>query len=193
MTLSIQFDQTSIVFGDKPQLAFPLMDKGLSRDDIRQQTGQIMGVHDCSLDVNDGEILVLMGLSGSGKSTLLRAVNGLNPVARGTVRVWDGQKLAAVNLHDKPALMALRRHQVAMVFQQFALLPWRTVRENVGFGLELAGIAQPERQKRIDAQLELVGLSEWESFQSVGIIWRDAAAGRAGAGLCDRGAYSVDG
>ena len=165
MTLSIQFDQTSIVFGDKPELAFPLMDQGLSRDDIRQQTGQIMGVHDCSLDVNDGEILVLMGLSGSGKSTLLRAVNGLNPVARGTVRVWDGQKLAAVNLHDKPALMALRRHQVAMVFQQFALLPWRTVRENVGFGLELAGIALPERQKRIDAQLELVGLSEWESFK----------------------------
>ena len=82
---AVVFDNVSIVFGDRPDRALPLMDQGFSRAEVQAQTAQILGVHDCSLTVASGEILVLMGLSGSGKSTLLRAVNGLNPVVRGEV------------------------------------------------------------------------------------------------------------
>ena len=75
MSNAIEFDRVSIVFGDHPDRALPLMDKGQTRSEIQASTSQILGVHDCSLNVAQGEILVLMGLSGSGKSTLLRGVN----------------------------------------------------------------------------------------------------------------------
>ncbi|MEL7091972.1 MAG: ATP-binding cassette domain-containing protein, partial [Pseudomonadota bacterium] len=78
---AVIFDNVSIVFGKQPKQALPLMDQGQSRSEVQAETGQVLGVHDCSLTVEKGEILVLMGLSGSGKSTLLRAVNALNPVA----------------------------------------------------------------------------------------------------------------
>ena len=86
---AVSFENVSIVFGDNPETALPLMDEGLERGEIQQKTGQVLGVHNCTLAVEPGEILVLMGLSGSGKSTLLRAVNGLNPVARGRVVVAE--------------------------------------------------------------------------------------------------------
>ena len=157
----VEFDNVSIVFGDKPQSALPLMDQMQDRAEIQEETGQVLGVHDCSLTVSEGEILVLMGLSGSGKSTLLRAVNGLNPVVRGSVRVWDGSEHVDVT-HAKPAdLRRIRQTRVAMVFQQFGLLPWRTVRENVGLGLELAGQSPAERRDAVETQLELVGLANW--------------------------------
>ncbi len=105
-----------------------------------------------------------MGLSGSGKSTLLRAVNGLNPVTRGRcwcmmarpTSMWPvaGQKLRG-----------LRTGRIAMVFQQFGLLPWRTVAENVGFGLELAGVPRADRDGRVAEQLSLVHLEEWGDRQ----------------------------
>ena len=101
---AVIFDRVSIVFGDKPELALPLMDQGMSRADIQTQTGQILGVHDCSLTVAEGEILVLMGLSGSGKSTLLRGVNALNPVVRGEVLVSDGSRMVSVTKADAPTL-----------------------------------------------------------------------------------------
>lgn len=157
----VEFDNVSIVFGDKPESALPLMDAGQDRAQIQRDTGQVLGVHDCSLEVAEGEILVLMGLSGSGKSTLLRAVNGLNPVARGCVRVHDGTRLVDVTHTNADALRTIRLRHVAMVFQQFGLLPWRTVRENVGLGLELGGLSKAERNERVDAQLELVGLTDW--------------------------------
>ncbi len=161
MTNAVEFDSVSIVFGDAPQRALPLMDQGKSRAEVQAATGQILGVHDCSLTVAEGEILVLMGLSGSGKSTLLRGVNALNPVVRGEVRVLDGDRMVSVTKADPATLRRLRANRVAMVFQQFGLLPWRTVRENVGLGLELAGIPPAERLPRVDRQLELVNLSQW--------------------------------
>jgi len=161
MTNAVEFDNVSIVFGDHPEQALPLMDAGGERGDIQAETGQVLGVHDCSLSVAQGEIVVLMGLSGSGKSTLLRAVNALNPVTRGEVRVHDGRELISVTRADAKTLRRLRLDHVAMVFQQFGLLPWRTVRENVGLGLELAGRPLRERAERVDAQLALVGLSDW--------------------------------
>ncbi|SNR25872.1 choline ABC transporter ATP-binding protein [Paracoccus sediminis] len=158
---AVEFDRVSIVFGDHPEAALPLMDQGKERAEIRTATGQVLGVHDCSLNVRQGEILVLMGLSGSGKSTLLRAVNALNDVCRGEVRVWDGGKMISVSGAGKRALRDIRLRHVAMVFQQFGLLPWRTVRENVGLGLELAGMPVADRKARVDRQLETVGLADW--------------------------------
>lgn len=159
--IAVDFDRVSIVFGEHPDRALPLMDEGLSRAEIQARTGQVLGVHDCSLQVAEGEILVLMGLSGSGKSTLLRAVNALNPVVRGAVTVRTEKGAVDVTHADPGALLRVRRHEVAMVFQQFGLLPWRTVRDNVGLGLELAGLPRAERERRIDAQLALVNLSDW--------------------------------
>ncbi len=161
MTKAVEFDAVSIVFGDNPKAALPLMDQGQDRTEVQEATGQILGVHDCTLDVEEGEILVLMGLSGSGKSTLLRAVNGLNPVARGEVRVNDGNAMVDVTSASPATLRHLRQHRVAMVFQAFGLLPWRTVSENVGLGLELAGLSRSERATKVMRQLELVGLADW--------------------------------
>ncbi len=158
---AVEFDKVSIVFGDHPERALPLMDRGLTRSEIQTQTGQILGVHDCSLTVGEGEILVLMGLSGSGKSTLLRGVNALNPVVRGEVRVLDGEKMVSVTKAGKDTLRHLRLNRIAMVFQQFGLLPWRTVRDNVGLGLELAGQSPDQRRPAVEDQLKLVNLSQW--------------------------------
>src|SRR3546814_9190793 len=108
-----------------------------------------------------------MGLSGARKSTLLRAVNGLNKVTRGKVRVRDGSGregggMGDVASCDAGALRRLRMNRVAMVFQQFALLPWRTVAENVGLGLELRGMGKAERETIVEEKLALVGLSQWK-------------------------------
>ena len=161
MSTAVQFDNVSIVFGSHPEKALPLMDDGKDRGTVQTETGQVLGVHNCSLDVATGEILVLMGLSGSGKSTLLRAVNGLNPVVRGAVHVNDGQNMVDITHADKQTLRRMRLSQIAMVFQQFGLLPWRTVRENVQLGLELGGMDKAERDAKVEQQLELVGLSQW--------------------------------
>jgi glycine betaine/proline transport system ATP-binding protein len=158
----IEFDRVSIVFGAEPERAMPLLDAGQSRAGVQAATGQILGVHDCSLSVAEGEISVLMGLSGSGKSTLLRAVNGLNPVTRGAVRV-RGQAGGMTDVVScSPArLRALRRGTVSMVFQQFALLPWRSVIENVALGLELGGMARTARLAKAREVLATVGLETW--------------------------------
>jgi glycine betaine/proline transport system ATP-binding protein len=162
MSTMIEFDKVSIVFGDSPDKALPLMDRGQSRPEIQKATGQILGVHDCTLTVAQGEISVLMGLSGSGKSTLLRAVNGLNPVSRGRmlVRGAKGEMVDVVTC-DPEHLRALRRGAVSMVFQQFALLPWRSVVENVALGLELAGEPKEKRLAKAREVLATVNLQDW--------------------------------
>jgi glycine betaine/proline transport system ATP-binding protein len=137
------------------------LDAGGTRSDIQTKFGVIVGVADANLTVAQGEISVLMGLSGSGKSTLLRAANGLNPVTRGHVRVRSGESDVDVATCDTRELRQVRRERVAMVFQQFGLLPWRTVRENVGLGLELRGESAAARTPVVDEKLELVGLSQW--------------------------------
>jgi len=141
--------------------ALAALDAGGTRTDIQEKYGVIVGVAGASLSVARGEISVLMGLSGSGKSTLLRAANGLNTVTRGHVLVSDGESTIDVATCDTAQMRGLRRARVAMVFQQFGLLPWRTVRENVGFGLELRGEGVAQRKAVVDEKLELVGLSQW--------------------------------
>ncbi|MCI5073878.1 choline ABC transporter ATP-binding protein [Oricola sp.] len=161
MKHAVVFENVSIVFGDLPHVALPMMDAGKDRAEIQQETGQVLGVHDCQLSVEAGEILVLMGLSGSGKSTLLRAVNGLNPVVRGRVVVDGGGGPVDVTHAGGAALRRVRRECISMVFQQFGLLPWRNVLDNVAFGLELSGLSRDEREKRAREQLKLVGLTDW--------------------------------
>jgi glycine betaine/proline transport system ATP-binding protein len=167
--MALEFRKVDILFPASPgrggrrrvAAALDLSDKGSTRSEIADQTGVIVGVSDASLAVGEGEICVLMGLSGSGKSTLLRAANGLNQVTRGEILVRDGEAMVDVGACGPATLRRLRRLRVAMVFQQFGLLPWRTVRENVGLGLELRGVSRAERRAVADEKLCLVGLSQW--------------------------------
>jgi glycine betaine/proline transport system ATP-binding protein len=161
VSIAVEFRNVDIMFGNDTREAVALLDAGKDRADILAKTGSVLGCAGASLVVKEGEISVLMGLSGSGKSTLLRAVNGLNKVTRGSVLVRDGDTMIDVVTCNEATLRHLRQGQVAMVFQQFALLPWRTVAENVGFGLELAGVPDDERKQRVDKQLRLVGLDQW--------------------------------
>jgi glycine betaine/proline transport system ATP-binding protein len=158
---AVAFDAVDIVFGGEPARALPLMDRGRSREEILEATGQILGVTNASLEVERGHICVLMGLSGSGKSTLLRAVNGLNRVARGRVLVADGERDVDVGRCDRATLRHLRTTRIAMVFQQFGLLPWRTVADNVGFGLEVKGVPRQQRDRVVQEKLALVHLDAW--------------------------------
>ena len=161
MKPAVEFRDVDIIFGEEKARALAMIDSGATRQEILEKTGTVLGCAGANLTVNEGEISVLMGLSGSGKSTLLRAVNGLNRVARGSVVVHDGDWSADVVSCGDDQLRKIRRECVAMVFQQFALLPWRTVAENVGFGLELSGVPEAERKQRVERQLKLVGLDQW--------------------------------
>src|ERR1700683_3958184 len=143
------------------QQALAALDAGGTRAEITQKSGVVVGMAGANLKVERGEISVLMGLSGTGKSTLLRAANGIAAVTRGRVLVDDGASIVDVAKCDAATLRRVRRRCIAMVFQQFALLPWRSVRDNVGLGLELRGEPAAERRRIIDEQLELVGLSQW--------------------------------
>lgn len=158
----VEFQNVDIIFGKDPGPAIKLLDQGKNRDEILEQTGNVLGVADASIAIDEGEICVLMGLSGSGKSTLVRAVNGLNKVTRGQVLVHDGENIIDVANCDAATLRRLRMNHIAMVFQQFALLPWRTVEENVGLGLELRGMSQDERRAIVAEKLKLVGLDRWK-------------------------------
>ncbi len=166
---ALEFQHVDILFtrlqGRKARhalrLALESLDRGGTRAQIAEQFDVVLGVADANLKVQHGEICVLMGLSGSGKSTLLRAANGLNPVTRGHVLLRDGDAQADVATCTAANLRGLRRKRIAMVFQQFGLLPWRTVRDNVGFGLELRGESAAQRARVVDEKLELVGLSSW--------------------------------
>jgi len=158
---AIKFENVDIVFGPTPQQALPLIDQGKTRDEILKSTGQVLGCAGVSLNVERGEICVLMGLSGSGKSTLMRSVNGLNPIARGRVLVTTADGEVDIAACSAATLRKIRRDHCSMVFQQFALLPWRTVRENVAFGLEIRGVAADEIERIVTEKLEIVGLTQW--------------------------------
>ena len=158
---AVEFRNVDILFGRQRSEALRLLDQGADRQAILEQTGCVLGVADASIAIDEGEICVLMGLSGSGKSTLLRCVNRLNQPTRGEVLVSDPAGEVDIARCSKRALRRLRRSRIAMVFQQFALLPWRTVAENVGFGLELRGMSSQERNTVVAEKLKLVGLDQW--------------------------------
>jgi len=158
---SLSINNVSVIFGDNASEALEAADNGAARDEITNQYGCVLGTHNCSLDIHDGETLVLMGLSGSGKSTLLRTLNRLNNISRGEIWVRHEEKEIEVAHASSADLRILRTEMISMVFQQFSLLPWRTVSDNVGFGLEIVGVTKSKRQKIVAEQLALVGLENW--------------------------------
>jgi glycine betaine/proline transport system ATP-binding protein len=157
----VEFRKVDIIFGAKRKEALALLDAGAARERILADTGCVLGAADINLAVKRGEICVLMGLSGSGKSTVLRAVNRLNQVSRGDVLVSHDGAQVNVATCSEAMLREVRSRTVSMVFQQFGLLPWRTVRENAGFGLGLRGMKPAERDRIVAEKLEMVGLSRW--------------------------------
>ena len=157
----IELTDVDIIFGDKQEEPLRLLDQGATREEILEKTDAVVGVCGASIKVRCGEICVLMGLSGSGKSTLLRAVNGLNQVSRGQVLLnHKGEQVDLAKVQANK-MREIRMYRISMVFQQFALMPWRTVSENVGFGLELRGMSPKDRKSVIDEKLEMVGLTQW--------------------------------
>ncbi|MCR9818186.1 choline ABC transporter ATP-binding protein [Vibrio parahaemolyticus] len=160
---AITIENLDVVFGQQQSQALALLDQGKSRQEIIDETGQVVGVDNVSLSVKRGEICVLMGLSGSGKSSLLRTVNGLNEISRGSLKIQDGDDMVELANCNEQTLRHLRTHRVSMVFQKFALMPWLTVLDNVAFGLEMQGIGKADRRAKACEQLEMVGLSEWEN------------------------------
>ncbi len=145
------------VFGEKPEKAMSQLRSGKSKKEIHKDTGCTIGVDGASFEIMDGEIFVIMGLSGSGKSTLLRLLNRLIEPTSGTIAV-DGRDITKMS---KGELIDLRRRDMSMVFQSFALLPNRTVLNNAAFGLEVAGMAEAERHERAMQALTAVGLEPY--------------------------------
>ncbi len=154
MTQKIVVEDVYKIFGPRPDQAKQLIEQGLSKDEIFAQTSATVGVQRASFGIEEGEIFVVMGLSGSGKSTMVRMLNRLIDPTYGAVKI-DGNDITKMSTED---LIQLRRRDMSMVFQSFALMPHQTVIENAGFGLELAGVDKAERDQRALAALEQVGL-----------------------------------
>ncbi|WP_231880860.1 glycine betaine/L-proline ABC transporter ATP-binding protein [Brachybacterium sp. sponge] len=148
------------VFGRRPERGVRELRSGRSREDLRAQ-GLTAAVIDASFSVDPGEIFVVMGLSGSGKSTLIRMVNGLLPATDGELRIGEEvlSKMSPAQVRD------VRRRRISMVFQNFALLPHRTVGENAAYGLEISGMNRSDREKKAKKALEMVGLKGWDGYR----------------------------
>ncbi len=145
------------VFGHEPQKALALRRSGRSKEEIYEETGQTLALYDVSFEVMPGEIFVLMGLSGSGKSTLLRCINRIVEPTEGRILI-DGEDVVRM---DQEELRETRRRKLGMIFQNFALLPHRSVLDNVVFGLEVQGIPEDERYQKGKEMLQVVGLGDY--------------------------------
>ena len=154
----IEVNNLTKIYGSNTDRAMQMLRNGSSNQEIREKTKQVVGVREASFCVEQGESFVIMGLSGSGKSTLLRCINRLIKATDGKIMI-DGED---VNHMSSRSLEKLRQEKMAMVFQRFALLPHRTILENIGYGLEVRGVSRPGRNEKALRALELVGLKGWE-------------------------------
>ncbi|WP_309122148.1 glycine betaine/L-proline ABC transporter ATP-binding protein ProV [Paenibacillus sp.] len=154
----IEAKQVTKIFGNDPKRALPLLKQGWSKEKILAETELTVGVNRVDFSIEPGEIFVIMGLSGSGKSTLVRLLNRLIEPTDGQVLI-NGKDIVKA---DAEQLRDIRRKQISMVFQKFALFPHRTVLENVEYGLEVQGEPKKQRREKAMQALELVGLSGWE-------------------------------
>lgn len=150
----IKVEKLTKIFGKRPKQAVRHLEENKTKDEILEMTGMTVGVNQVSFDVADGEVFVIMGLSGSGKSTLVRMLNRLIEPTSGNV--WLGEE--NITEMNKDRLRELRRKKMSMVFQNFALLPHKTILKNAEYGLEIQGIDKEERAKKSRDALELVGL-----------------------------------
>ena len=151
----VEIENVWKVFGDRAIEAMQAIHAdGLSKSEVLDRYDAVVGVKDASFSVNEGEIFCLMGLSGSGKSTLVRHINRLIEPTSGTIRIL-GEDIGAM----KPdVLRALRADKIGMVFQNMALLPHRSVRDNIGFALELRGMDNFTKFQLAEKALNTVSL-----------------------------------
>lgn len=157
--IKIEIRNVYKIFGSTPSKGMDLLQEGKTKEEIYEETGLTVGVHDASFAVRKGEVFVVMGLSGSGKSTLVRMLNRLIEPTAGEVLV-DGEDVLKMS---KSELVKFRRSKTSMVFQSFALMPHQNVLSNVAFGLELDGIEKNRRIERSMDALKQVGLEGWEN------------------------------
>ena len=153
------------IFGKNPEIALALVEQGKKKQEIFEETHQNVALRSVSFDVYEGELFVLMGLSGCGKSTLLRCINRLIEPTTGSVEI-DGVDIVGMGEDE---LRRLRRTKIGMIFQSFALLPHRTILENVAFGLEIQGVPVAEREGKAREAIDLVGLSGYEESYPSGL------------------------
>lgn len=157
--LGIEIRNLYKIFGVRPGDYVDAVRRGMTKVELNQKHGHVLGLRDINISVEPGSIQVVMGLSGSGKSTLIRHINRLIEPTAGEI-VIDGQDVMGMSPAE---LRAFRRFRTAMVFQKFALLPHRTVVDNVAFGLEVQGVAQAERHRAAMNWIERVGLAGYDS------------------------------
>lgn len=154
----IEIKGLSKIFGPHPDRIVPLLQKGLSKGEILEKHGHVLGLNNINIAMPAGCIQVIMGLSGSGKSTLIRHINRLVDPSVGEVLV-GGDDVVKMSVRE---LREFRRHKTAMVFQKFALLPHRNVLENTVYGLELQGLPRKRQVESAMHWLERVGLQGFE-------------------------------
>ena len=155
----IEINNIYKIFGNDPDSVMDMVKNGSTKDEVLEQTGHTVGLDDVSLNIEEGETFVCMGLSGSGKSTLIRHLNRLIDPTAGEIHI-DGENVMNFNPEQ---LINFRRHKMSMVFQRFGLFPHKTVMQNVGYGLEMQGKSEEERDKVAMEKIEAVGLNGFEN------------------------------
>jgi len=155
----IEINNIYKIFGNDPDSVMDMVKNGSTKDEVLEQTGHTVGLDNVSLNIEEGETFVCMGLSGSGKSTLIRHLNRLIDPTAGEIFI-DGENVMSFNPDQ---LIDFRRHKMSMVFQRFGLFPHKTVMQNVGYGLEMQGKAEEARDKIAMEKIEAVGLNGFEN------------------------------
>ena len=155
----IEINNVYKIFGNNPQSVMPMVKDGANKEEVLEQTGHTVGLDNVSLKIEEGETFVCMGLSGSGKSTLIRHLNRLIDPTDGEILV-EGTNVMSFN---KDQLIEFRRHKMSMVFQRFGLFPHKTVIQNVGYGLEMQGKPEDERDRVAMEKIDAVGLNGFEN------------------------------
>ncbi|HEP2487104.1 glycine betaine/proline transport system ATP-binding protein [Streptococcus pyogenes] len=158
METILEVKHLSKIFGKKQKAALEMVKTGKNKSEIFKKTGATVGVYDASFEVKKGEIFVIMGLSGSGKSTLVRMLNRLIEPSAGSI-LLEGKDISTMSADQ---LREVRRHDINMVFQSFALFPHKTILENTEFGLELRGVCKEERQRLAEKALDNSGLLDFK-------------------------------
>jgi glycine betaine/proline transport system ATP-binding protein len=156
--IKIQISNLTKIFGPKAQSMVKHVENGVGKDDLLKDHKHVLGLSNINLKLTNKNIEVIMGLSGSGKSTLIRNVNRLIEPTTGTI-VIDGEDVTKMN---KEQLRVFRQQKTAMVFQSFALLPHKTVLDNVCFGIFLQGVKADESHERAKRWIDKVGLTGYE-------------------------------
>lgn len=158
MSTQIKIENVSKIFGPRPKSIIPMVQKGMSKEEILEETGHTVGVYDASMEIKKGEVFVVMGLSGSGKSTLIRCFNLLNKPTDGSIYIDDED----ITKGGKALLKKVRQEKIAMVFQHFGLFNHRTILANVEYGLEVRNMPKEEREAIARKNIEIVGLKGYE-------------------------------